>query len=73
MNLMQRIIAGLIGIRIPDLTRPIENKKHKFGSDSEYFVGSVVKSNGVKVPALFTRDQLAAAIVRAERNPEDIE
>lgn len=53
------------------LTEMIDNKnKHRFAK-SEYYLVYIVDDHGVSVPALFTDTEVAYAIDRASKNPED--
>lgn len=54
------------------LDEAVDNKERKFGASDEYFPVRVVTEDGQTINALFTQDQLATAIQRALRNPEDI-
>lgn len=54
------------------LEESVDNQDRKFGSALEYFPCYVVDEDGNNIPALFTEDQIATAIQRAHRNPEDI-
>lgn len=55
-----------------DSRKPVENAGHKFGEAATYYRGKVIDQGGVAREALFTADQLATAMERAERNPEDV-
>ena len=48
-----------------------DNQERKFGADSQYGVIWVTSGNAT-IPMVFTKEQLAVAILRATRNPEDI-
>jgi hypothetical protein len=52
----------------------VENKERKFGSDTKYYPCIIEISGilGYSENALFTRKQINEAIIRAERNPEDL-
>jgi hypothetical protein len=52
----------------------VENKERKFGSDTMYYPCEIEISGilGYSEHALFTRKQIDDAIIRAERNPEDL-
>lgn len=54
------------------LDESVDNRERKFGSADEYFPVRVITMEGQVINALFTQDQLATAIQRALRNPEDI-
>lgn len=54
------------------LDESVDNKDRKFGASDEYFPVRVITEDGQEINALFTQDQLATAIQRALRNPEDI-
>ena len=45
-----------------------KNKERKFGSTVEYYPCEIICEDGSKVNALFTRNQLVVAIVRAKKN-----
>lgn len=55
-----------------DTRRPVANAGHKFGEAATYYRGTVIDRDGTECEALFTGDQLAVAIGRAQRNPEDM-
>lgn len=55
-----------------DSRTPVENADHKFGEAAAYYRGKVIDRDGTAREALFTADQLATAMERAERNPEDV-
>ncbi len=55
-----------------DQSEVIENKERKFGSNLEYYPTTIIKCNGNKIKALFTKSQINDAINRAEKNPEDM-
>lgn len=55
-----------------DTRRPVANAGHKFGEAATYYRGTVIDRDGTECEALFTGDQLAVAIGRAQRNPEDV-
>jgi hypothetical protein len=52
----------------------VENTERKFGSWSEqgYYPAFVIREDGTKQPALFTKNQIETAVVRAKKNPEDM-
>jgi hypothetical protein len=56
------------------LDEAVENTERKFGSWSEqgYFPAFVIRQDGTKQPALFTKSQIEIAVVRAKKNPEDM-
>lgn len=55
-----------------DLRKPVDNTGHKFGEAKDYFRADVVDHAGHTQAALFTRDQVYDARLRALRNPEDL-
>lgn len=73
MSLLFNFITNLFGIYVPNMTQPIKNEDRKFGADTQYYVGSVIDGKGNKVLALFTYDQIVSALVRAEKNKEDLQ
>lgn len=54
------------------LEEEVDNKDRKFGSALKYQPVLLVDEDGNEIPALFTEDQIATAVQRALRNPEDI-
>lgn len=54
------------------LTEEVDNKDRKFGSSQTYYPVHIITESGTEINALFTDDQIATAIQRALRNPEDI-
>ena len=54
------------------LSEAVENKDRRFGSNLIYHPAVVIKENGEEVNALFSESQITVAMMRAERNPEDI-
>jgi hypothetical protein len=50
----------------------VANQKPKPGANKEYFALRVQLASGKEVNALFSEKQLADAIKRAEKNPEDV-
>ena len=54
------------------LEEMVDNKERKFGSTDKYYPAHVIDEDGIENPALFTQDQIATAIQRALRNPEDM-
>ena len=54
------------------LTEEVDNKERKFGSSKRYYPVIVVTESGTEINALFTEDQIATAIQRGLRNPEDM-
>lgn len=48
----------------------LANRERKFGADGIYYP-AIIRGNGGDVRALFTEEQLQAAIDRAAANPED--
>lgn len=62
---MKKVVKGEMFIQ--------DNQERKFGSDPQYLVLWAVLPDAVDPTAfLFTREQLTEAVVRAEKNPEDI-
>ena len=49
----------------------IDNKDKKFGANSEYFQAFVIDVDGSEHFALFTAHELAQAMKRGAKNPED--
>lgn len=49
------------------------NKDRKFGASLFYYPCIVTNEQGERAGALFTQDEINKALIRAERNPEDIE
>lgn len=47
------------------------NTERKFGSSASYYVAHMDDGGTVR-PLLFTEDQIAVALQRAEDNPEDV-
>lgn len=54
------------------LKEKVNNEDRKFGSTKEYFPCRIEDEEGNIINALFTEDQIATAVQRALRNPEDI-
>lgn len=54
------------------LDERVVNKDRNFGSSLGYFPAWVFDFRGQRKPALFTRDQIKTAMIRAEENPEDV-
>lgn len=52
------------------LSERINNTSRRFGQDTHYFPCIIVMNNR-SVNALFTADQIRAAMLRARSNPED--
>lgn len=50
----------------------VNNKDRKFGSTLAYYPIRIEDEDGVVANALFTKSQIDKAIIRADRNPEDI-
>lgn len=73
-SLVSAVVATLIQRRscAIDTRRPVANAGHKFGEAATYYRGTVIDRDGAECDALFTPDQLAVAIGRAQRNPEDV-
>lgn len=54
------------------LSEKVENLDRRFGSNVTYYPATVTDENGNEKNALFSESQITVAILRAERNPEDI-
>lgn len=54
------------------LEEAVNNKDRKFGSALKYYPVIIIDEDDNEIPALFTDDQIASAVQRALRNPEDI-
>lgn len=54
------------------LSEKVENKDRRFGANVTYYPATITDENGDKKKALFSESQITVAILRAERNPEDI-
>lgn len=54
------------------LNEKVDNQDRKFGSSNEYYPCRLEDEDGNDVNALFTKDQIATAVQRALRNPEDV-
>lgn len=50
----------------------VDNTDRKFGSSLEYFPVKIVKDDGQEFWAMFTEDEIVKAILRADKNKEDI-
>lgn len=50
----------------------VNNKDRQFGAADEYYPCKLINEDGVETDALFTFDQLAVAVRRANKNPEDM-
>lgn len=50
----------------------LDNKLKKFGAAPEYYQAFVVDENGETSFALFTERELAHAVKRGSKNPEDM-
>lgn len=57
--------------RIADVLE-VTNQDHKFGANKTYYAIRIQLADGTEKTALFTWNQLAEAIERAEKNQEDI-
>lgn len=49
----------------------VYNLNRKFGA-SQYYISGYIKHDGLIVPAIFTPTELHEAMLRAEKNPEDL-
>lgn len=50
----------------------VENKNRKFGSALGYYVGYIKEVDGTINAGLFTEKEIAQALERASKNPEDV-
>ena len=48
------------------------NDARRFGSARHYLPAEIITVDGTRQPALFTKDQINTALIRAQLNPEDI-
>lgn len=53
------------------LNERVDNKDHQFGEASKYYPVKVVLEDGTIQRALFTKNQIEVALMRAETNEED--
>jgi hypothetical protein len=51
----------------------VVNADRRFGSNTEYYPCYITRGDGAVVPALFTQHQIAEAVERAAKNPEDVD
>ena len=54
------------------LTDAVDNKQHKFGENSGYINVIVVGKYGTETTGMLTWHDIAQAITRAQKNPEDL-
>ena len=57
---------------VVDTREEVENKLRRFGASGKYIPTWVIDSEGNKIPALLTHDQIRIAVERAKANPEDL-
>ena len=50
----------------------VENKDRKFGSNLGWYAAEIIGKKGEKIPAFFTEADIRDAVIRAQKNPEDV-
>jgi hypothetical protein len=54
------------------LKEEVKNKDRQFGGSPVYYPAFIYDRKEAKAPALFTKSQIREALLRAQKNPEDM-